>query len=218
MYSLTNIFIEYKYLITKLIKPLVIADELSFSNKKKKLFESEIQKHKSYLEYGSGSSTIYVSKQNYQKVYSVESDYYYAKYLKAKKLNNVTILKPKIGITGIWGYPIFFRHSFKKGYRYVNIPWEYSDSKSMFDVVLIDGRYRVACVLNIISMCSNNHDIVIIFDDYIGRNEYKIVEKYLKLINFEEDMAIFEYKKTQFGKYNLTKLRDDFNTYLSDPR
>ena len=73
---------ELKFVLTKPFRSIEISDNLSFTNETNQFFKNEICKHKSYLEYGSGSSTIFLSKQKNLKVVSVESDYYFANHLK----------------------------------------------------------------------------------------------------------------------------------------
>ncbi|MAO75600.1 MAG: hypothetical protein CL699_04770, partial [Chloroflexi bacterium] len=45
------------------------------------------------------------------------------------------------------------------------------------DVVLIDGRFRVACFLK--SLLHAPPNTVILFDDYINRPHYHVVEEFL---------------------------------------
>ena len=140
---------ELKFVLAQPFRSIDISENLSFSNETNEFFKNEICKHKSYLEYGSGSSTIFLPKQKNLKLVSVESNYYFANHLK-KIIKNLTILNPNIGLTGFWGYPLFFKNSYKKGFKYVNSPWEALELNYMPNVVLIDGRYRVACALNIL--------------------------------------------------------------------
>ena len=44
-------------------------------------------------------------------------------------------------------------------------------------MVLIDGRFRVACFL--FSLLNAKKDSIIIFDDYMNRSEYHVVEEVL---------------------------------------
>ena len=46
------------------------------------------------------------------------------------------------------------------------------------DVVLVDGRFRVACFLT--SLIEAVENTIIIFDDYADRHHYHVVERFLK--------------------------------------
>ena len=207
---------ELKFVLTKPFRSIEISENLSFSNETNEFFKNEICKHKSYLEYGSGSSTIFLSKQKNLKLVSVESDYYFANHLK-KIIKNLTILNPNIGLTGFWGYPLFFKNSYKKGFKYVNSPWEALELNYMPNVVLIDGRYRVACALNILLKASNKCEILILIDDYKGREEYKIVEKHLKLKTIAGRMGVFQYNLTFLDNSQINEIKKDLNYYLTKP-
>src|SRR5699024_4064786 len=71
---------------------------------------------------------------------------------------------------------------------YFNWIWK---QKEKPDVVLIDGRFRVACFLT--SVLYANPNTKIIFDDYTDRTYYHIVETVLpkKDLNFNTRQALF---------------------------
>ena len=63
------------------------------------------------------------------------------------------------------------------------------------DIILIDGRFRVACCLK----CYNiiNENCVIAFDDFLNRSQYHIVLKYFDILEKTKDnrMVILKKKK-----------------------
>ena len=61
------------------------------------------------------------------------------------------------------------------------------------DVVLIDGRFRVACFLA--SAMNLPAGAAILFDDYEGRSRYHVVERHMPLAAMEGRMAVFEVPK-----------------------
>ena len=142
---------EFKFIISKFFRAPQISDQLSFSIPVNEYLTEEMNNYTSYLEYGSGSSTRYFSKYDNLNIVSVESDSFYAKAVRESVSGNskVKVIDSVTGITSYWGYPILFANNGKKGWKYVNTPWRILAEEYQPDVVLIDGRYRVACALNI---------------------------------------------------------------------
>ena len=150
-----------------------------------------------YLEFGAGGSTFLGIIHSNCKVHSVESDKNWVKYLrywkiirKKEKNKQLEFHHINIGKTVEWGFP-------KDNNMYDNYP-NYSkeiftkiDTKSL-DTVFIDGRFRVACALSTILNCNN--DIKILIHDYPNREQYKILEKYLDLVELVDRLAIFKIK------------------------
>ena len=136
-----------------------------------------------YFEFGSGGSTNLAS---YYKVktYSVESDVNWHKKLKDNKINAkyITIdLKAKY-----FGYP-------GKGVNLGNIKQYIQSYKNEYnaDIILIDGRFRVACCLDIFNKIRN--DTIILVHDYTNNKNYHILEKYYLKVDIWDTLAAFIY-------------------------
>ena len=56
------------------------------------------------------------------------------------------------------------------------------------DLVLIDGRFRVAVALHLSPKITE--DVVVLFDDYIPRPQYKIVEKYYDIVEIVDNSLV----------------------------
>ena len=69
--------------------------------------------------------------------------------------------------------------------------------KASIDLVLIDGRFRVACCLKCYNIISKN--CVIAFDDFLNREHYHIVLDYFDIVEKTEDnrMVILKKKKNK---------------------
>ena len=61
-----------------------------------------------------------------------------------------------------------------------------------FDLVFVDGRFRVACVLQTILNCKNP---IILVHDYPDRGYYHIIEKYLNVIEAKNSLYVFRKKE-----------------------
>jgi hypothetical protein len=134
----------------KLLDP---PDEPLLDAPTRRAFERRLQGTKVYVEYGSGGATLLAARQA-ELVVSVESDGYYRS-LVERKLKSLgakartVLLHGKIGPTTAWGAPILHVGPYAgSGWRYVSAPWAHLESEgAAADLVLVDGRYRVACAL-----------------------------------------------------------------------
>ena len=162
------------------------------------MYYDYLNKSKSYFEFGSGGSTYQsLMRNNIRCVYSVESDIeWYKKVnanIKSNKLNYILVdLKCK---PNDWGNP---------GITSKPSDWiKYSDSlctlnnneRSVIDLILIDGRFRVACCLKCFDVINNN--CLIMFDDFLNRPQYHIVLNYFDIVNRTKDKRMVILKKKQ---------------------
>jgi len=149
-------------------------------------FIESLKKSNFYLEYGSGSSTILASNLN-KTFISIESDKNFYNFL-LNKIDNKEMLNFKsLGIVGDYSTPLFFnirKHFLKsKVIHYVNDVLDtLSKSTKVPDLILIDGRYRVLCSLFLHNFFINKKDMpLIIFDDYLNRDYYHVIENFFKI-------------------------------------
>lgn len=138
----------------------------------------ELQTTKLFLEFGCGGSTLLADQMAVPTV-SVESDRFYASAVRGALLHPETtqIIAVDMGITREWGMPMFY--SRKKGVRYTSAPFERLGSR-LPDLILVDGRYRVACALESAAHAARaGSQSTMLIDDYAGRPAYHILENYL---------------------------------------
>jgi len=96
----------------------------------------------------------------------------------------ITIEAIDLGELGDWGYPSTYHHRFR---NYVHSPLQHSPVKP--DLVLIDGRFRVACFLH--SLLTAEAGTPILFDDYTNRPYYHLVEEFCPIEQTEGRQALF---------------------------
>jgi len=82
--------------------------------------------------------------------------------------------------------------------------------KKEVDLILIDGRFRVACALNLFDQIEN--DTTIIFDDFLNRKNYHIVLEYYDITMKAGRTVIL--KKKNIGSPS----RELINKYECDPK
>ena len=177
---------------------------INFGSKKaNEFFKKTLRKSSFYFEFGSGNSTILAEKFK-KKFISIELDKTFFKKVLGilKKKNKVKYID--IGPVGEFSYPLFKDRS--KILDYIKSINKYFKKKKFPNLILIDGRFRVACCINIFYLIKKyKYNPIIILDDYKKRNYYKILNKIfnIKLIG---RMAILKIKKNK--KSSTLKLND----------
>ena len=172
------------------------------------MFYKYLDKAKIYFEYGSGGSTYQASiRDNIKKIYCVESDLNWLNKLKENiKKNNITYLfnemdtKPET-----WGR-CGENATDEQKINYSSQMMKLSNNeKDSIDLVLIDGRFRVACCLKCYNIISEN--CVIAFDDFLNRAHYHIVLDYFDIVEKTEDnrMVILSKNKNKVVPEELIK-------------
>ncbi len=126
----------------------------------------------SVLEYGSGGSTVLAAEAGAE-VWSVESDAALAQMMRdwfaahpAK--GRVHVLHTDIGPTRDWGHPAD-ESAVRQWPDYALKVWEMPGFRHP-DLVLVDGRFRLACFLTVAYRISR--PVTLFFDDYVPRPAY----------------------------------------------
>lgn len=175
------------------------------------LFLSCLKKAKQYFEFGSGGSTVWAVEQGLT-VQGIESDPTWVQALQDKLGQQCQVKVADIGPTGDWGYPINSEHS-DNFPRYSQAILDYQQS---FDLVLIDGRFRVACTMATIQHISkhNTQDSSIIFiHDFWNRLQYRSVLEFLVFIEQVDSAGVFKVKKD----IDLNKVAEVWLEFSSNP-
>jgi len=151
-----------------------------------------------YFEYGSGGSTYQASiLNNIKKIYSVESDIQWQNKLKQIIINpNVDYIYNEMDTQpNTWGNPGKNATNIQK-INYSNQITKLSKEEQVsIDLILIDGRFRVACCLKCYDIIKD--DCLIAFDDFLNRPQYHIVLEYFDIIEKTKGnrMVILKKKK-----------------------
>ena len=199
----------------------VLSDTLPFGDMAQSRFQDLIARSKQYLEYGAGASTIYAAKLGIPLV-SIESDERFLRAVKEKcarpsllgRRAPMTFIHGDIGATGPWGKPIL--PSLARPRRWSNYPmapWETLGSSFRADLILIDGRFRVACALAVMLKQPEGHWTLLV-DDYLDRPEYQCIEEYADLVNMHGRMAEFVARSS----VNVSRISSSLQTFLTDWR
>jgi hypothetical protein len=129
------------------------------------------------LEYASGGSTVLAGERPQGTIFSVESDAAWLAGLQAwfdahPPFSRVVLHHADIGPTRTWGFPKG-RGSVDLWPGYAMTVWERDDFLPP-DLVLVDGRFRLACMLT--TLYAIDRPTVLLVDDYAERPAYHRIE------------------------------------------
>lgn len=175
---------------------LEISSEPHFDETSTAYFRERLAHTRNYLEYGSGGSTVLASR-TVELMVSVDSDAHFLAAVRAKLAADAALLQSQartavamlmhvnIGPTVEWGAPALTRPTARRIARwaaYASAPWNYFRSIGQQpDLILIDGRFRVACVLESLLSLSSQNDAELLLDDYINRTHYHVVQRFAEV-------------------------------------
>ena len=196
----------YLLKILKKIRLLIHVDDEKLFDGDNLLFKSLAKKASIYAEYGCGHSTFWVSNNTQIKIISVDSSKIWIEKIKGIVKDQQEIIFQWIdcGELGEWGRPKTYekRENFQ---NYINAIWQYPSFKP--DLILIDGRFRVACFLA--SLLNSNPGTKIIFDDYFDRPYYHVVEEFIQPIDKCGRQALFIVPTAEFDSLLIEKIRQE---------
>lgn len=145
------------------------------------------------LEYGSGGSTVVAAGMAGKRVFSVESDAEWLARMEAWFAAHppqaaLHLHHGDIGPTLKWGHPAGPK-AYRSFHQYPLSVWDREDFVHP-DLVLIDGRFRVACFYTVLMRATR--PVTVLFDDYIEREHYHGVEEIVPRAELRGRMARFE--------------------------
>jgi glycosyltransferase involved in cell wall biosynthesis len=162
------------------------------------VFLKYLKECKYYFEYGCGGSTMLVSKlNNIKNIESVDNIKEWITILQQnnyidERINDKTLKINYIDTNGDknnWGRPL--NNLPIKNYELYQSSIKKCDFKP--DIIFIDGRFRVACAINSLSIMTD--DTVLLIHDYTHRKEYHILEEFFVKIETIFSLNVFKRKK-----------------------
>lgn len=151
------------------------------SPEEEQCYDNLLSASTSVIEYGVGGSTLMALRQrSITKLVSIESDRsWVAQMLEVPAVANAIsrgiaeIVHVDIGAVGAWGKPIG-QEKIDEWFKYPVAPWEHIDCP---DLVFVDGRFRVACIMEA-AMRSQPHTLIAVHD-FWNRPQYHVVLPFL---------------------------------------
>jgi len=168
------------------------------SREKIQLLEESMDRANHYLEYGMGGSTVLAARKNLKSIVAVDSSEAWVNTVKSEIEGttfaaDIQLLHVNLGETGDWGYPTDHSHITNWPSYYSGAWNSYHDKNNYPDLIFIDGRFRVPCFLY--SLLHSKPDTRILWDDYLERTSYHLVESVLQPQGIVDDMVIFNLKE-----------------------
>jgi hypothetical protein len=150
-----------------------------------------------YLEYGCGGSTVYAANTaQIPHIISVDTDRNWIEKvtdLISNKNIKFYIEHCDLGEVGDWGMPLH-KDKIDDFWMYMALPWHIAKEQNLTpDIVLIDGRFRVASFLY--TLLAAQEGTTILFDDYLDRPGYFVVENFCRLQERHGRMGVFVVEK-----------------------
>jgi hypothetical protein len=176
-----------------------------------------------YLEYGSGGSTI-EAVQTASAVISVETDKRYLNAVEQRVTEtsaNPARFHPihvDIGWTELWGQPLIWVRSKRRvsrWRRYSSAPWELLTAERLVpNFILVDGRFRVASVLESCLQLPDTADCLFMLDDFEVREQrYRVIMDFVSQVERVGRAVLFR-RADNFRREDCARLLE---RYQADP-
>lgn len=178
-----------KIVISSRVRHFDVPSMPHFDAESTEYFCGQLESTRNYLEYGSGGSTILAHKL-VDNLVSVDSDAHFLADVRRRLVQDdsravTKLIHANIGLTQQWGMPVFTRPTRRRIRRwetYPRAPWSYYRALGLEpDLILVDGRFRVACMLESLLSVSHSNPCPILCDDYASRPHYHVVEVFAEV-------------------------------------
>jgi hypothetical protein len=147
-----------------------------------------------YLEFGMGGSTLLAIRSGIQTIVAVDSDPGWVDRIRCHPeiaprvaSDDAAVLHADIGPVGRFGSPASPHHA-ARWPNYVRVPWIEWESRQAFpELVLVDGRFRVASCLSVVVARSlmgqaSADPLVLLHDVVPSRPQYQTVFEYFDVV------------------------------------
>jgi hypothetical protein len=188
--------------------------DLAMDQAEQEVLRSTLSSAKFYLEFGCGGSTIAALQTSICRMVSVESDPHWITKMRgsdgikhAEKSGRLVFHHIDLGPVGDWGIPTD-ESGIKRWHKYYTRP--FFDHDIPLDVVLVDGRFRVNCMIAAAIFLPATAKVLI--HDYDRRDWYFVVEKYFEIITASSSLYVMRRKETlNYRALFLDLLDNQFN-------
>lgn len=188
-----------EFVYAQRVTGFTVPDRPEFEPECTPLFLERLGAAGSYLEFGTGGSTILAAQRGLPFI-AVESDEVFLAAVKRKIeaqgiLDETTqsYIHANIGAVEAWGAPLWRRKTPARLARwrtYPHAPWAKLATLPEPYLILVDGRFRAACAL-LAGQFLKGRAGEILFDDYAERDHYRCVERHLDCRRRVGRMALF---------------------------
>ncbi|MFH5926771.1 hypothetical protein [Roseomonas xinghualingensis] len=158
-----------------------------------RLFESVLRCAHSYVEFGTGGSTCLAASLVGGSIISVDSSLEWLDQVAKACASRPGWTQPRlihadIGPVGEWGRPADPATQ-DLWPRYHEAPWSIPGTETA-DLYMVDGRFRVACALQVLLRC--RWDALLVMHDFSSRRGYHVVRELAREVAIAEDLSVFQ--------------------------
>ena len=175
-----------KIVLAKRVRHVQVPSDPFFDEESTQYFLARLERARNYMEYGSGAATI-LANRTVNTLVSVDTDGNLLAEVRRRLSEEgrramTRLIHVNIGLTLERGMPVFTRPTRRRMRRwedYPTAPWRYFRSIAQQpDLILVHGRFRVACVLESLLSLSPLSNTQILVDDYADRPYYHVAERF----------------------------------------
>ncbi len=198
--------------------PMPLLYPFVMTAKEKAVFDREVGHASAYLEFGLGGSTLRALQKSSARIVSVESSPGWLKTMRRYRAvrkaeaSRLLIVPVDIGPTRAWGYPQGIAHA-PKFSAYSSAVFERVDTSDV-GVVLVDGRFRVACTLKFILTRTDRRAARIMIHDFWNRRHYHSLLRHLDVLDGTDSLGTFAIRPD----VDLERVAADHRRFEQDPR
>jgi hypothetical protein len=157
------------------------------------LYWSQLRSRTGIVEFGCGGSTLLALQCSRAKIYSVESDRDWIDHLlkhpevsRAVENNRLSFHHSDLGQVAKWGFPSTL-FTAQQAASYYSTIWDIVNDATI-DLVLVDGRFRVACIAEALR---RHRNITIVVHDFWDRPYYHYILPALFCIDRIDTLGVF---------------------------
>lgn len=179
--------------------------------------EAELRAASAYFEFGMGGSSLLAVRAGIKEMVSIDSDGAWVDAVRAHPEiasrcaeGSVSILHADIGPVADWGRPAD-RSAVRKWSAYLSTGWsEWARRGTLPDLVLVDGRFRVACCLSVAAACAHlppeNAPLVLLHDVDDKRAYYRDALEVLEQVDAVETLLVMRPRRDAGAALILSRL------------
>jgi hypothetical protein len=160
----------------------------AMTDKELALFDSLVCCSRRYVEFGAGGSTCRAAATDKEWIISVDSSAEWLSKVAARCSGNIKLLHADIGTVGDWGAPIDANRRCDWP-SYHERPWLEPEAAEG-DFYLIDGRFRVACLIQAV-LRTMRSDAIFAIHDFFCRPHYHVIRPFVREIATCEQLSAF---------------------------
>ena len=190
---------------------------MTMSADEMKVLKANLSQATHYFEYGSGNSTILACQcPAIERIKSVESSEAYINdvllknqdVVRAHDNGRLMIQHIDIGETLEWGYP----STDASKPLWPNYADAITHETVAYDLVLVDGRFRIACIVNVLTSLSSHCTVLV--HDFWNRNFYHQVLNLVDVVDSVGTLAVLKRRKD----FDTVRAIDLLARYRYDPK